>query len=88
MDIILVRHALPVRIELETGVADPELSAEGREQASKLAAYLSSESIDAIYASPLRRARETAEPLATQLDRKSTRLNSSHTDISRMPSSA
>ena len=67
MDIILVRHALPVRIELETGVADPELSAEGREQASKLAAYLSSESIDAIYASPLRRARETAEPLATQL---------------------
>ena len=46
MDIILVRHALPVRIELETGVADPELSAEGREQANKLAAYLSSESIE------------------------------------------
>ena len=27
-------------------------------------------------------------PLGVQLDRKSTRLNSSHTDISRMPSSA
>ena len=29
-----------------------------------------------------------ANPRDTELDRKSTRLNSSHTDISRMPSSA
>ena len=29
-----------------------------------------------------------ARALSEQLDRKSTRLNSSHTDISRMPSSA
>ena len=28
------------------------------------------------------------DPIAKQIDRKSTRLNSSHTDISRMPSSA
>ena len=29
-----------------------------------------------------------AKPISKKLDRKSTRLNSSHTDISRMPSSA
>ena len=33
-------------------------------------------------------ARETDEREVGILDRKSTRLNSSHTDISRMPSSA
>jgi probable phosphoglycerate mutase len=67
VEIILVRHALPVRIELETGIADPELSAEGHEQSKKMAAYLASENIDAVYASPLRRARETAQPLIEQL---------------------
>ena len=67
MEIILVRHALPVRIELETGVADPELSAEGHEQSKKLAAYLATEQIDAVYVSPLRRARETAQPLIEKL---------------------
>ena len=67
MEIILVRHALPVRIELETGIADPELSAKGHEQSKKMAAYLASENIDAVYASPLRRARETAQPLIEKL---------------------
>ena len=63
----MVRHALPVRIELETGIADPELSLEGHEQSEKMAAYLASENIDAVYASPLRRARETAQPLIEKL---------------------
>ena len=67
MEIILVRHALPVRIELETGIADPELSAEGHDQSRKMASYLASEKIDAVYASPLRRARETAQPLIERL---------------------
>jgi probable phosphoglycerate mutase len=67
VEIILVRHALPVRIELETGIADPELSTEGHEQSKKMAAYLASENIDAVYASPLRRALETAQPLIEQL---------------------
>jgi probable phosphoglycerate mutase len=67
VEIILVRHALPVRIELETGVADPELSIEGHEQSKKMAAYLASENIDAVYVSPLRRARETAQPLIEKL---------------------
>ena len=67
MEIVLVRHALPVRIELETGIADPGLSAEGYEQSLKMAEYLSSEQIDAVYVSPLRRAKETAQPLVDLL---------------------
>jgi broad specificity phosphatase PhoE len=64
MELLLIRHALPVRRELESGVADPELSTEGLAQAELLAAYLSTERLDAVYASPLRRAHQTAEPLA------------------------
>lgn len=61
---MLIRHGLPVRRELSEGIADPELSPAGREQARHLAQYLASEPIDAIYASPLKRAHETAEALA------------------------
>jgi probable phosphoglycerate mutase len=64
MELLLVRHALPVRRELVEGPADPELSADGRAQAEHLATYLSSEHLDAIYASPLRRAYETAAAIA------------------------
>lgn len=66
MELLLVRHALPVRRELDEGVADPELSEAGRAQARHLAEYLASERLHAVYASPLRRARETAEPLAAE----------------------
>ena len=59
-----MRHALPVRRELVEGPADPELSADGRAQAEHLATYLSSEHLDAIYASPFRRAYETAAAIA------------------------
>ncbi|HEY0520100.1 MAG TPA: histidine phosphatase family protein [Ilumatobacteraceae bacterium] len=64
MELLLIRHALPVRRELTSGVADPELSDDGRAQAEHLAAYLSSEHLDAIYASPLQRARQTADAIA------------------------
>jgi len=67
VEIVLVRHALPLRVELETGIADPELAAEGHEQAAKMAAYLGVEEIEAIYVSPLRRALETARPLCKVL---------------------
>jgi probable phosphoglycerate mutase len=64
MELLLIRHALPVRRELDSGVADPELSPDGEAQARLLATYLATERIDAVYASPLRRARQTADPLA------------------------
>ena len=64
MELVFARHAIPVRREVDHGVADPELSTAGREQARRLADYLAAETIDAIYCSPLRRARETAAPVA------------------------
>ena len=64
MELILVRHGLPVRREVVEGPADPELSVEGHDQSARLANYLATESIDAIYSSPMKRAFKTAEPLA------------------------
>jgi probable phosphoglycerate mutase len=67
VELILVRHGLPVRIEDADGPADPPLSDEGRAQAVRLADWLGRESIDAVYVSPMRRAMETAAPLADAL---------------------
>ncbi len=67
MELLLIRHGLPERRELESGVADPELSEAGHAQAQHLANYLGDEQLDAIYASPLRRAYQTAQPLAKAL---------------------
>lgn len=64
MELILIRHALPVRRELEEGIADPELSPAGHEQTAHLARYLATEAIHAVYSSPLQRARQTAAPIA------------------------
>jgi len=49
------------------GHADPRLNALGRAQARELAERLAAEQIAAVFASPLRRARETAEIVAGRL---------------------
>ena len=67
MELILVRHGLPVRKENTDGPADPELSIDGHAQAALFAAYMMSENVDAIYSSPLRRAVQTAEPLSAAI---------------------
>lgn len=67
MQLVLVRHALPVRIEGADGPADPPLSEAGHAQAELLASYLAAERIDAVYTSPMRRAIETATPLIERL---------------------
>jgi probable phosphoglycerate mutase len=68
MQVLLIRHGLPQRVENPDGVpADPALSPEGHEQAERVARWLARERFDRIYASPLRRARETADPLAAAL---------------------
>ena len=67
MDLVLVRHALPVRVITEGGVADPPLSELGHQQAAAAAKWLSEEQFDALYSSPLLRARETSAPLASLL---------------------
>ena len=67
VELILVRHGLPVRKENTEGPADPELSIDGHAQAALFAAYMMSENVDAIYSSPLRRAVQTAEPLSAAI---------------------
>jgi 2,3-bisphosphoglycerate-dependent phosphoglycerate mutase len=67
MELILVRHAEPVRIVDADGPADPPLAERGAAQAKALAAYLGTEAIDAVWSSPMLRARETAAPLADAL---------------------
>jgi broad specificity phosphatase PhoE len=49
------------------GHADPPLNDRGREQARELASRLAGERVDAVYTSPLRRARETAEIIGAAL---------------------
>jgi probable phosphoglycerate mutase len=65
VDLLWVRHGEPERIAAGTGVpADPALTARGREQAERLAAWLATEPVDVVLSSPQRRAIETAEPIA------------------------
>jgi probable phosphoglycerate mutase len=64
VELLLVRHALPVRVESRAGApADPALAEVGRAQATALARHWAGR-IDAVWSSPLVRARETAAPLA------------------------
>jgi probable phosphoglycerate mutase len=69
MELVLVRHAQPVRVDEGEvdGAADPGLSEHGTVQARRLADWLAHETFDAVVTSPLRRARETAAPLADAL---------------------
>lgn len=64
MDLVLVRHAEPVRIVDADGPADPPLTDRGFRQAKAVATFLSEESFDAIYSSPMQRARQTADVIA------------------------
>lgn len=64
MHCLLIRHARPFIVEHSEGPADPELSEEGARQAIALANHLTADRIDAIYASPMTRAQQTAEPLS------------------------
>ncbi len=64
MNLLLIRHALPRRVELTEGRADPPLSEEGERQAELLGDWLRHEPISAVYASHLLRAQQTAQPIA------------------------
>jgi probable phosphoglycerate mutase len=65
VELIWVRHGEPERISPGTGVpADPALTARGRDQSERLAAWLAAEPIDVVLSSPQRRAVETAAPIA------------------------
>lgn len=73
VELIFVRHGLPERVENEDGsAADPNLQSLGHDQATAMAKWLSEEFIDAIYVSPMARARQTAAPLEAELDMPAT----------------
>jgi broad specificity phosphatase PhoE len=67
MRLVLIRHAQPEMHGRIYGRLDPALSPTGRAQARALVAGLRGAELEAVYASPLRRALETAEPLAREL---------------------
>ncbi len=67
MEFVLVRHGQPAWFPDGTGEDRPSLTPLGQEQARRVAATLQHERIDALWCSPLRRARETAAPLADAL---------------------
>lgn len=69
MEIVLVRHALPVRVDAtpDGRPADPGLAPAGVEQAARLVRALALDEVTALYTSPARRARQTAEPLSRAL---------------------
>ncbi len=72
-DIFLIRHGESeafvegTSFPLVGGHGDPALSAEGHEQAKRLAERLATAGLDAIYVTNLRRTAQTAAPLAARL---------------------
>jgi broad specificity phosphatase PhoE len=69
MRLLLVRHGQTtsnLRGALDTEAPGAGLTALGREQAEALVERLAGERVDAVYASTLRRARQTAAPLARE----------------------
>lgn len=66
-EIVLVRHGEPHWEPGGRAVDEPQLTALGHEQARRVAKALSGDPFDAVYVSPLLRARETAAPLLEAL---------------------
>jgi len=66
MRLILVRHGRPNEIDSETP-SDPSLNTDGWRQARAVSKLLATEGVTRIVASPMLRARQTAEPLAERL---------------------
>lgn len=67
--VLFVRHGDPDYPEdrIYARTDDPGLTDSGRRQAAMLGDWIKGERIDALYASPTRRTRETAEPMAASL---------------------
>ena len=69
MEIVLVRHGQPEWVRDGRNVVDPPLTELGHRQAEAMAERLADETFDAVFVSPLQRARQTAAPLYERLAR-------------------
>jgi 2,3-bisphosphoglycerate-dependent phosphoglycerate mutase len=69
MEIVLIRHGQPEWVRDAKNVENPPLTDLGRVQAERMATALAKEEFDEVFASPLVRARQTAEPLFDALGR-------------------
>ncbi|WP_345494087.1 histidine phosphatase family protein [Nocardia callitridis] len=67
MQLILVRHAQPLRVHNTDGPADPGLAEVGVEQAARVPAALRQHPIGRVVSSPQLRALQTAQPTADAL---------------------
>lgn len=67
MELLVIRHARPERVQVATGTADPDLTELGHRQAAAVADALIDAGVGHIVASPMVRARQTAQPLAERL---------------------
>jgi len=67
VELLLIRHGEPAWSENGRGVDDPGLTDRGHTQARLMAGRLASLGVDQLLVSPLRRARQTAEPIAEAL---------------------
>ncbi len=63
VQLILIRHGRPERIDHDPDGADPALTELGHRQAAAMAEFLADQELSAIYTSPQLRAIETAQPL-------------------------
>jgi broad specificity phosphatase PhoE len=69
MEVIIVRHGLSqANVDGTIGVNNTPLTNDGWQQAEELASKLKDESLDAIFCSPLKRCRQTAEPISKLLN--------------------
>ena len=67
IELVFVRHAQPDWEPDGKAVDEPGLTALGRLQAERVAETLARESFDVLYTSTMRRALETAAPIAARL---------------------
>ena len=67
MDLIIVRHGRPERVEGLVNAANPALTDIGQAQAEAVARFLLQEPVDHVVSSPMLRARQTGQPLADAL---------------------
>ena len=63
MELIIIHHGRPEKVQDTLQVADPPLTEVGVAQANAVAQWMKFENIDAIYSSPMARARQTSVPL-------------------------